>query len=183
MIAHRGASYTVYVYDPARKDKRYIGSFPRLDDARQAELDAKQTRPVPEGWTVDAWAERFLTALAHSTRKPPVRGAKAPRWPEGMRNEANARCRGFVRGVEHAEENRENGSSVSPEIRDPRCTCDHPASTHGRVEPRDGDERAAWLRLGLRVMVVCEGGRFADVNAPDWSPWDHVCGCAWEEPV
>ncbi len=52
------------------------------------------------------------------------------------------------------------------------CPCGHPWPEHGHVK---GFNRSD----GERVpdVWVCGGGRLADINAADWSPWDHVCGC------
>ena len=56
------------------------------------------------------------------------------------------------------------------------CECGHPWSEHGHVAGVD-------LGDGTRLpdVWVCGAGRLADLNAPDFSPWDCVCGCVIRE--
>jgi len=54
------------------------------------------------------------------------------------------------------------------------CGCRHTWDQHELVE--------GIPQLGIPDVWVCSGGRLADVNAPDMSPWDFVCGCVLHTP-
>lgn len=58
------------------------------------------------------------------------------------------------------------------------CECGHPWEAHELVE---GFTCSPGVTIGGRSFVpdiwVCSGGRLADINDPDISPWDFVCGC------
>jgi hypothetical protein len=49
------------------------------------------------------------------------------------------------------------------------CSCGHPWSAHEHVP--------GIAMHDLPDVWVCSGGRLVDVNKPDVSPWDFVCGC------
>jgi integrase len=66
MIVKRGASYGVSVYDPVLKRKRWMGTFPTLRDAREAERDACRRRLSLQRVTCGEFTERWLVEYARA---------------------------------------------------------------------------------------------------------------------
>jgi integrase len=60
MIVKRGSSYGVSVYDSALKRKRWIGTFPTKQDAKEAEREASRRRGTGGRLTCGEFAERWL---------------------------------------------------------------------------------------------------------------------------
>lgn len=58
-VRKRGESYTVTVYDPVRKGKRWVGTYPTQKLARQAEAEARLSK-AQGGGTVETYASRWL---------------------------------------------------------------------------------------------------------------------------
>jgi integrase len=64
MIVKRGKGYGVSVYDPALKRKRWIGTYPTLRDAREAERNASQRKLASSRITFREFIELWLTDYA-----------------------------------------------------------------------------------------------------------------------
>jgi integrase len=60
MIVKRGSSYGVSVYDAALKRKRWIGTFPTKQEAREAQREASRRRGAGGRLTCGEFAERWL---------------------------------------------------------------------------------------------------------------------------
>lgn len=68
-----------------------------------------------------------------------------------------------------------------------QCTCGHPLDDHEHVpgvqfsDPKVSGtvvtDEAGNVLTGLPDVWICTGTRLVDVNDPDVSPWDAVCGC------
>ena len=65
MITKRGSSYAVRVYDPSVKAKRWIGTFPTMREAREAEREAQRRRVH---WTRLTGNELAALWLSHHPR-------------------------------------------------------------------------------------------------------------------
>ena len=60
MIRKRSGGYGVAVYDRVTKSKRWVGTFPTLREARDAERDAAALPAGRSNQTCDRFAERWL---------------------------------------------------------------------------------------------------------------------------
>jgi hypothetical protein len=66
VIVKRSGSYGVKVYDPATKQKRWMGTFATLREARRAERDATSRKRSSGAETCAQFADRWLIDYARS---------------------------------------------------------------------------------------------------------------------
>ena len=63
-IVRRGERYGVRVWDPRAKRHRWLGTFAKLAEAKDAEAAARSTPAVPGSMTVREWADTWLVDYA-----------------------------------------------------------------------------------------------------------------------